>query len=73
MKEIREEIDKLELKSYYLENLSELLCDYFYYELNEPKYSKGETLVTVLSEKLNEFDNNLQEFVKKINDFGRSR
>lgn len=72
MKEIREELDKMSLKIYYLENLGELLTDYFYNELNKKGYSKGETLSTIILEKIKDIDNTLPDLYAKVKELESS-
>ena len=71
MQDLRDELEKVSLKTYYLENLSELMCDFFYNNLSEIKYAKGDALVTVINEKIKDLDSSLQEVFKKINDVER--
>ena len=72
MKEIREELDEISLKIYYLENLGELLEDYYYDNLSQRGYSKGETLITIMLEKIKDLDKTiLNLYDKTIEEKGR--
>ena len=66
MREIRDELEKIGIEMYYLDNLTELLKDYFYNELNECKYSKGESLTKVISDNIKSTDKHLQEVIKRV-------
>lgn len=61
MEEIREELDKINLEMCRLKDISELLGDYFFNNLVGREHSKGDTLVTILIEKLNVLDNSIMD------------
>lgn len=61
MKQIREELDGILLETYRLKDLSELLADYFFTHITGPEHTKGDTLVTILNEKVQALDKSLSK------------
>ena len=64
MNKVREELDEILLKVYRLKDLSELLEDYFATEICQSKFSKGDTLASLVVEKVKEIDKSLDELYK---------
>lgn len=67
MKSYFKEINSLYGKTYELENLIELLEDYFYeYKLDQKTYEKNQILCTVIKEKITSLDEEMDKFTKRI-------
>lgn len=65
MEEIRTELDEILLKIGRLKDISELLGDFFFNNYIGKEHSKGDTLVTLLIEKIQELDNCVIDAYKK--------
>ncbi len=61
MNEIRNKIDDMSLQTARIKDLAVLLTDYFYHEIIGKEHSKGDTLVTILLEKIQKLDD---EYIK---------
>ena len=67
MKSYFKEFNSLYGKTYELENLIELLEDYFYeYKLDQKTYEKNQILCTVIKEKITSLDEEMDKFLKRI-------
>lgn len=64
MKEIREKLEKINLKVYKLENLTALLVNYFYDGHSKDNYCRNQSLVEVVEEKIKGIDKDMQELYK---------
>ena len=67
MKSYFKEFNSLYGKTYELENLIELLEDYFYeYKLDQKSYEKNQILCSVIKEKITCLDDEMGKFAKGI-------
>ena len=66
MKELIDKLDEISIKILRIEDIGELLEDYFYNNIKGAEHSKGDTLVTLLVEKIKNLDEDLEKIYKKV-------
>lgn len=69
MNKVREELDGIAMKAYRVKDISELLGDYFFNNITGREHTKGDTLVTILIEKVKELDESISELYVKTREF----
>jgi len=69
MNKVREELDGILLETYRLKDISELLADYFFNNITGKEHTKGDTLVTILNEKVQSLDESISNLYTKTKEF----